>query len=249
VSELVQRLVTRSGLTLRVVPAARLGDDELEEIWRFYSRFVDRPKTPFIEGVRRTGDVFLGRERGGGPLRAFAAASAMDVTFAGATCGVMYGAWAAIDPAFRGGQLLQWAGLVTWLKYRRRHPLRRTYFVIMASTYTSYLLLTRNFAEYWPRRQAPTPPLERALLDTVMRRVAGSDWDAEAGVVRRYGRLRYREGVVADDGDQGDPEVAYYAARNPGQREGDSLACVAPLSLRNWRTVAWRAVARSTRRR
>lgn len=33
-------------------------------------------------------------------------------------------------------------------------------------------------------------------MDVAMRQIAGSDWDPAAGVVRRYGTLRYLEGVA-----------------------------------------------------
>jgi hypothetical protein len=236
----------RTGLTMRSVPAQALTDHELEEIWALYSRFVERPKAPFLEGVRRTDDVFVGRDAHGA-LRAFAAAKALDVEWRGVTYGVLIAAWGGIDPAFRGGHIIQLAGFATYLKYKRRHPLRPTYFAMMSSTYKSYLLLTRNFTEYWPNRRAATPERERALLDVVMRRIGGSDWDPAAGVVRRYGALRYLEGVVADERDQGDPDVAFYGTRNPRQSEGDSLACLAPLSLKNWIFMAWRGALRTLR--
>jgi hypothetical protein len=116
---------------------------------------------------------------------------------------------------------------------------------MMASTYKSYVLMAHNFAEYWPNRRGPTPARERALLDVAMRQLGGSDWDPQAGVVRRYGTLRYLEGVIGDDDDRGDPDVAFYGALNSRQPEGDSLACLAPLSAKNWGFMAWRAVRRT----
>jgi len=221
------------------------GAQGVEEIWTFYGRFVDRPKAPFLEAVRQTDDVFLGRERGDGSVRAFVAARALEVDWRGRRYGILYGAYAGIDPTFRGGHVIQRAGLATFLKYRRRHPLRPAYFLMMSSTYKSYLLMARNLAVFWPSRHRPTPERERALVDLVMPQVAGRDWDPSTGVVRRHGMLRYLEGVVSDDGDQGDPDVAFYGAMNPLQHEGDSLACIAPLGVKNWSVMACRAARRT----
>ena len=88
----------QAALTMRSVPAQGLTDGELEEIWTLYSRFVDRPKAPFLEGVRRTDDVFVGRDADGA-LRAFAAAKALDVDWQGLTYGVIIAAWGGVDPA------------------------------------------------------------------------------------------------------------------------------------------------------
>ena len=235
----------RRTLSVRSIPACELTNFQLEEIWTFYSRFVDRPKVPFLDAVRKTDDVFLGRASGDGSLRAFAAATTVEVDWRGRRYGILYAAWGGIDPSFRGGDLIQRAGFATFLKYRRQHPLRPAYFMMMSSTYKSYLLMSRNFAEFWPNRRFSTPERERALMDAGMRQIAGTDWDPAAGVVRRHGALRYLEGVVSDDGDFGEPDIAFYGALNPRQHEGDSLACLAPLSLKNWVFMASRAVRRN----
>jgi hypothetical protein len=182
-------------------------------------------------------------------VRAFAAAKALDVEWEGCSYGVLYNAWSAIEPGFRGGNLIQRAGLATFLHYRRRHPLRPAYFVMMSSTYKSYLLMTRNFALCWPHRLRETPARERGVLDITMRQIAGADWDPVAGAVHRRGALRYSEGVVADDGDQGDADVAFYARMNPLQHEGDSLACIAPLTVLNWTHMGIKALKRAVGRR
>jgi hypothetical protein len=123
-----------------------------------------------------------------------------------------------------------------------------------ASTLHSYLLLVNNFATYWPRPGASFPPRQRALVAAVMRRSGDPSWDEEAGVLHRHGASRYREGVVDDDpallhhpvlG----PVAQFYRTQNPGQVEGDSLACLCPLSTANWLSCARTAAARIRRGR
>ena len=228
--------------------SASLTESELEEIWDFYRQFVRRPKGPFLEAVRATDCVFVGRERNGGRVRSFAAAKVVEVEWGGRRHGVLYNAWSAIDPAFRGGAIIQRAGLETFLAYRRRHPFRPVYFAMTSSTYKSYLLMTRNFAECWPHRLRKMPERERAILDATVRTITSTGWDPERGVLQRHGALRYTEGVVTDDGDQGDPDVAFYASVNPEQHEGDSLACIAPLTTSNWMHMGMKAVRRRLRR-
>lgn len=222
---------------------------ELEEIWELYGKFVQRPKAPFLEAVRATDTVFIGRQKGSGRMRAFAAAQVVEVDVNGRRHGVLYNSWSGIDPAFRGGHLIQRAGLELFLEYRLRNPLRPTYFAMTSSTYKSYLLMTRNFEECWPHRGGPMPDQERAILDATVRRVGSAGWDAEAGLVRRHGKLRYTEGVVIDDGEQRDPDIAFYAQMNPLQHEGDSLACIAPLSMKNWMGMGLKALRRTWTRR
>lgn len=229
--------------------ASALGASELEEIWEFYSQFVQRPKEPFLDAVRATDAVYIGRERGTGRMRAFAAAKVIEIEWGGERYGVLFNAWSGIDPAFRGGSIIQRAGLDTFVRYRMRHPLRPVYFAMTSSTYKSYLLMTRNFAQCWPHREREMPARERAILDAAVRATSASGWDAEAGVVRRHGALRYTEGVVADEGVQTDLDIAYYGSKNPLQHEGDSLACIAPLSTRNWLFMGLKAARAGLGRR
>lgn len=224
----------RDDIEVRRYESSTLEPSELEEIWEFYRQFVQRPKGPFLDAVRATDTVYIGRERGSGQVRAFAAAKVVEIEWGGHRHAVLFNAWSGVDPAFRGGNIIQRAGLETFLRYRMQHPLRPVYFAMTASTYKSYLLMTRNFAQCFPHRKREMPARERAILDAAVRATSASGWDAEAGVVRRHGALRYTEGVVADEGVQTDLDIVFYGAQNPLQHEGDSLACIAPLSAKNW---------------
>ncbi|MDB4929012.1 MAG: hypothetical protein JWM10_1496 [Myxococcaceae bacterium] len=221
----------------------------LEEIWEFYRQFVRRDKDAFLDAVRQTDEVIYARARVGGPLLAFIAVKLVEIDWEGQTHGVIYNVWSAIDGNHRGTNLMQRVGFRVFLRYRLRHPLRPVHFMMTSSTYKSYLLMARNYSEYWPNRRAPTPPRERAMMDSAVAAAGLSSWDPERGVLERFGALRYLEGVVADDGEQGDPDIAFYARANPGQPEGDSLGCLAPLSLNNWAYMAYRGVRRTLRPR
>ena len=59
-------------------------------------------------------------------------------------------------------------------------------------------------------------------------------WDPLTGVVRRHGALRYREGIARSDLQFTNLHIRFYAGLNPRQEEGDSLACLCPLSVRNF---------------
>lgn len=95
--------------------ASALGRAELEEIWEFYSQFVERSKEPFLDAVRATDTVYLGRDRSTGRMRAFAAAKVIEIEWGGHRYGVLFNAWSGIDPAFRGSNIIQRAGLDTFV--------------------------------------------------------------------------------------------------------------------------------------
>lgn len=227
----------------------QLTTNDREEIWRFFSRYVRRERSTFEAKLGKVDEVFLCRNQAG-QISAFGAVELVE-----GNCGGPYAAlvshWAAFDPEARGTSIPHQLGLHYYVRYRLRHPLTPIYWLFTASTYKSYLLMSRNSSTYWPRPEASWPARERVIVDDVMRKTGEVNWDRETGVIRRFGASRYLEGVVADEpAALRDPQVRYYARMNPGQIHGDTLACLCPLSFDNWITIAksaWRRTMRKLR--
>jgi hypothetical protein len=168
-----------------------------------------------------------------------AAIDANTEVFRGRRLEVIHTSHVLLRENWRGRNLLQKLGWRTFLARRIRHPLRPIYWFFEAYSYKSYLLLPRNFVEYWPRHDQPTPEARAALIDELASRAYGPAWRPTRGVAVRSGRIRLREAAapLPSDGDPG-PDVAFFARANPGHAEGDMLICLCPLTLRNWLSVA-----------
>jgi hypothetical protein len=136
---------------------------------------------------------------------------------------------------WRGRNLLQKLGWRTFLRERLRHPARPIYWFFDTFSYKSYLLLPRNFREFWPRHDQATPEAQRALMNALATRVHGPAWRSAQGVVAGSGQKRMRETaaplILSRDSD---PHLAYFAKANAGHTDGDMLVCLCPLNLSNW---------------
>lgn len=214
-------------------PANTLTEAEIEEIWQFYRQFTERSREAFVARLRQAPEVFLCRDAQG-RLRAFGSFQILQASWEGKPYGLFYTHWTAIDPSWRGKRLVQRIGLRYYLRYRLRHPTTPLYWLVCTSTYKSYLLLARNFADAWPRRHQPWPAREKSLCEQGMRQLGYGELHPQTGVLHRDGSSRYTDGVVDDPALLADPDIAFYAALNPGHRSGDTLPCLAPLNLRNW---------------
>jgi hypothetical protein len=150
---------------------------------------------------------------------------------------------------WRGRNLLQKLGFRTFLRERLGHPLRPIYWFFDTFSYKSYLLLPRNFDEYWPRHDRPTPAPQAELMDGLASRVYGPSWRPDRGIVIRSGQKRMRETaaplILARDSD---PNLEFFARANPGHAEGDMLVCLCPLSFRNWLSLARNLLRRMRRK-
>lgn len=237
--------VTAGILARSVIAPSALDSATRDELWAFVTTFTTRARDRFERALARADELLLYRDRDGA-LRAFAAVQTLSLPRAGEPVGILYTQFAMIDPAFRGRNVIHQAGMRAYVAYRRRHPLRPVYWAFGASTYTSYLLMTRNFVECWPHRSSPTPPAERALLGAIADALGEEQWDEQGGVIRRHGASRYFEGIAERDPDAlADPDVRFYAERNPGQRDGDTVLCLAPLTLKSWAYIGARALRKA----
>lgn len=63
-----------------------------------------------------------------------------------------------------------------------------------ASTYKSYLLMSRNSSTYWLRPEARWPMRERVIVDDVMRKTGEGGLDRETGVIPLLRRLSLPRG-------------------------------------------------------
>lgn len=140
-----------------------------------------------------------------------------------------------IDERYRVQNLIQRAGLDSYLRAWRRQPLTPIYWVVDTFSYKSYLLLSHNFVESWPAADRPLPAWEAGLLQWFASQRYGEAWEPERGVIQSSGHKRLKEGVAAiDEASLRHPDIRFFAERDPHHARGDLLLCLAPLSLRNW---------------
>ena len=219
------------------------------ELFEFCDRFSSRHRHRFEAQLEKDDSVFLVRARSTRHLVGFGTLSVIDVEHEGQRAIIIYVGWTMISPEYRKHGITQRLGFKTFLKQRLKHPLRDIYWMITSSTLNSYLVVVRNFRDCYPRADRQWPPRERAYVEQVLSRL-GSSWDPQTGVVERGGVSFYREGRV-DQGevDASDVDIAYYMQANPGQAEGDSLVCLAPLSLKNFIYIARRQIFRNNKRK
>ncbi len=220
-----------------------------DEIWEFVQRYYDTERDYVEELIRHHGSIALFRAPGGVNLVGLAALDVYPTTFEGRKVAVIFTSHVMLDEAYRGHNLLQRLGWRTFLRTRRRFPLLPIYWFFDAFGHRSYLLLARNFRDFWPRYDRPVPPWERGFMDHLAREMYRDAWQPELGIVRRSGHKRLRPGAAPVDAElASDPHLAFYTRANPGHGAGDMLVCLCPLSIANLATLGLRAWRRGRRK-
>jgi hypothetical protein len=234
------RIVTTVQATGSLTPA------QWDEIWILTEEFFDVDRAYAEAELRKRSRVALVRMNGA--LLGMAAIEVYTESFRGEPLTVIATTHVLLRENWRGRNLLQKLGFRTFLAERLRHPLRPIYWFFDTFSYKSYLLLPRNFREFWPRHDQPTPEPRAALIAQLAARTYGPAWRPARGVVVRSGHKRMRETaaplVLTRDSD---PDLEFFARSNPGHADGDMLVCLCPLTLSNWLTLARKALRRRRR--
>jgi hypothetical protein len=229
---------------IEYVPVRALSPARWDEVWALAERFTDTERATFEASVREKQEAVLVRDARSRRLVGIGSVDVYEVAHAGERRMVIYPGNTMFEPDVRGSNLVQRIGLRCFLRVRARHPRRPVFLFYDTYSYKSYLMLPRNFAEFWPRRDRPLPASMAAFMDELGRRRYGERWDPERRLCRRSGRKLRSWVATASAADLADPDIRFYVASNPGYTEGDMLAVLVPLHAANWLAVVRNAVRR-----
>lgn len=234
----MRRPLARSGrLVASVVPVATLSEALREAMWSLYERHYEGvSRETFERDLADKRDVILARDEGDGSLQGFSTLTWAFQVHEGRRFLAIYSGDTIVAPAYWGQRALQNRFGAYFTRLKLRHPLTPTYWFLVSKGYKTYLLLSRNFPEHWPRHGRATPRWERGALDLLAHGRFGAAWDPDAGVIRFGGpSARLREGVAALDEQALEAEdVRFFLRSNPGHAQGDELACLGRIGITLW---------------
>lgn len=235
-----------SPATLTVRATATLTTRDWDSIWQLTHSFYETERTYAEQKLRDHSQIALFHD--GEALVGMAALEIYPITFNGKKIVVLFTSHVLLEEGYRGQNLLQQLGLKSFLAAKGKFPLHDAYWFFDTFSYKSYLLLPRNFREFWPRYDRPLPPSERALIDHLATKHYRAAWRSHNGTVAgsEYKRLKTQSAPL-DEKIALDPHVRYFVETNPCHAEGDMLVCLCPLNLLNWATLALHALRRGFR--
>ena len=233
------------GVTIEVLPTSRLTPALWNKVWDLTRDFFDTERAYSESELQEYQLTALFWTRGERKLVGTASIDVYPVSFQGRRLVVIYTTHVLLRPEYRGHNLIQRLGMRVFLKTWLRFPFRSVYWFFDTFSYKSYLLLPRNFREFWPRLERKTPEPERALMDHLAVEAYGEAWRPQFGIVARSGKKRLRpDAAPLNRNVPLTPELKFFCTVNPGHAEGDMLVCLCPLTLSNWFSIGVRALQR-----
>lgn len=230
-------------LTARIVRVEGLEQDTVGEMWQIFSRYYEAvSRTHFEHDLREKSIVILATDSGDDSLRGFSTVQILRRRIAGRRIVAVFSGDTIIDPGYWGQRTLQRAFLRVLVAVKVRAPATPLYWFLISKGYKTYLLLARNFQHFWPRRGHVTPHREAEIIESLALEKFGAGFSRDLGVFRAgndSGRVR---GGVAPltTGLLDDPDIRFFANRNPRHAAGDELCCLGKFDL----MTCWRAFAK-----
>jgi len=243
-------------LTSETVSVRRLDRRTTEDMWRvFHCYYEDVARPRFEEDLRPKSHVILLRDSGDRSLQGFSTLQTYERTVQGRRLAVLYSGDTIVGQAYWGQTALQKAWLAYAMRLKLRFPHLPTYWFLITKGYKTYLLMSRNFPEYWPRWDQATPSWQQAVLDHLATEKFGDTYDPEAGVIRHdepLGKLREGIAPIQEETRRAHQDIRFFAEQNPGHLQGDELCCLGRIDLALCRAyltkLGRRTLRRATRR-
>lgn len=225
----------RSGrLYSEIRPVRALDHPVTRDMWSLFERYyADVRYETFQSDLAPKDHVILLRDSGDRSLRGFSTLQCYLRTIEGRAVIVIFSGDTICDREYWGQRALHTAFFSYVMRRKLAAPLTPVYWFLITKGYKTYLLLSRNFPEHWPRPGKPTPPWQQAVLDQLAREKFGSAWVPECGILHfatPQGRLRIEVAPVGA-AEHADPLIRFFEERNPGAVHGDELCCLGRIGL------------------
>ncbi len=236
VDQATQVSLNMAKVVFEVLPAQSVPAKTLAQMWRLFRGYYTN-----LDPIQSARDllakdlVILLRHSVSKRVVGFTTVEIYQREIDGQKIKVLYSGDTILHRKLWGHNLLHRPMATVIFKELLKSPTTPLYWFLISKGYKTYMLLARNFNEYWPRYDKETPANAKKLIDSLAADKFGDDYNPETGVLElggRFGRLKQKVAPI-DQSVQELPEAVFFEQQNPGHLYGDELCCLARLDLQS----------------
>ncbi|HOV79583.1 MAG TPA: hypothetical protein PK728_05700 [Bacillota bacterium] len=218
-------------LKKEVLPVSGLAETDILHMYELMCKYYSNLNPDIFQNDLKEKDHVLLFKDDDGSIVGFTSSMIIRLNIEGAIIKLLYSGDTVMDRTYWNWSHLQ----NNWFNYISSLPEFKEgnfYWMLLSKGYRTYRYLPYYFNLFWPRYDAPTPPLVRAMIEGFANLMFPKDFDPASGVIRSG--CDYVKPGVADVKERHlkNPHIEYFARVNPGYVRGDELVCVAELSPR-----------------
>jgi len=220
-------------MRFKILHASQLSKPQFEQMHRLMSAYyLDIPLEQFGRDLHEKTDIILLFDSEG-TIRGFSTILRINKEIAGKKISGVFSGDTVLEKKFWGNRALTIAFGLYLAKIVFSNPFRSHYWFLMSKGYKTYLLMTNNTLEYYPRVDCETPAEMKELMDAFYGDRFGSDYDSKNGLVTPSGfRTRLRHKVADIEAWHLDNKhIRFFGEKNPGWKNGIELTCVSRIKV------------------
>lgn len=221
-----------------------------KQMWGIFNRYYDSVDIEtFKKDMAAKTSVIVLFDSGDNSVQGFSTIEVRYERIQGKKVCVIYSGDTVIESSYWGQTALHNAFLKYLITTKLKNIHLPVYWFLISKGYKTYLLLSRNFKNYWPNHQTQNfPEFERNLLNRLGTAKFKDSWVPEEGVIRfSYDTCKLKEAVAPiTEKHLSHQDIAYFVEKNPEHATGTELACLGKLDmgliyvrvakqLKNWR--------------
>lgn len=213
----------------RTLNRNRISPSTYQSMWQIFQAHYDGVSwDQFMKDIQEKSHVILIFDHQSHKLCGFSTISAKTHTVDKKKQRVVFSGDTILASSYRGTTVLAWAFFRFLFGQWLRRPHLPPRWLLISKGYKTYLLLARNFLDYYPSYKAPTPSHVQALLDQACQDRFQDAYRPHLGIVRFETQQCKLKPSVAPIGPRelADPDIAFFVQANPGHQHGDELACL-----------------------
>ncbi len=222
-------------LKSQTVAVPALDQADRDAMWRVFNvYYADVSRETFEGDLAKKNDVILLRDKHDDTIQGFSTLQQLERSIDGRRVVSIFSGDTIVDRDYWGQRALHWAFTRYLFRVKLQNPLSSVYWFLISKGYKTYLLLSRNFPEHFPRHDRPTPAWQQTLLDSLSQEMFGDDYKPALGLLQFEqcpGRLK--NWVAPLNPDMVDaPDVRFFLKTNPHHMRGDELCCLGKVDLK-----------------
>lgn len=129
---------------------------------------------------------------------------------------------------------------VAFLKYlfiqKMKKPFSPLYWYLISKGFKTYLLMSNNFVDHYPRYEKVTPEYEKSLINSFSTEMFPNNYCEKTGVLAfssKEGKdnLKCNVAPITNEMREKHPRIDYFVKSNPNWDMGNELCCIAKMEL------------------
>jgi len=242
--------MTEDRLEGRVVDAKTISNRDMEQMFGLLDKHFDGYTTGnFQKDLAEKDSVLILRDPSGA-IRGFTTMLFMRTSIDEEPIRGVFSGDTIVDKEYWGHPTL----MNVWSRHMidaSRKEDTRFYWFLICSGYRTYRFLPTLFKEFYPRHDKATPSFEQRVIDNLASMKFGKMYDPETGLIRfldSQERLKPELSHIPEE-KLSNPHIRYFADQNPESDKGVELACIAEISIENYRPSILRRFFNETEQR